>query len=97
MGPLQEDGKNVNHEDEVRSVLVEILNVPGAFREQFVVVGGWVPDLLYPGKQDVGSIDVDLAVAPDALGDDAYSTIPARMSDAGLSRFGLLKIFVLIF
>jgi len=67
-------------------VLVETLNVLGAFREQLVVVGGWVPDLLYPGKQHIGSIDVDLAVAPDALGDDAYSTIRARMSDAGFQH-----------
>lgn len=77
---------NVSHEDEARSVLVETLNVLGAFRDQLVVVGGWVPDLLYPGKQHVGSIDVDLAVAPDALGDDAYSTIRARMSDAGFQH-----------
>ncbi|MBL8813375.1 MAG: nucleotidyl transferase AbiEii/AbiGii toxin family protein [Planctomycetaceae bacterium] len=74
---------NVCQEDEARSVLVETLNVLGAFREQLVVVGGWVPDLLYPGKQHIGSIDVDLAVAPEALADNAYSTIRARMSDAG--------------
>ena len=45
-----------NKEDEARSVLVETLNILGAFREQLVVVGGWVPDLLYPGKQHIGSI-----------------------------------------
>ncbi|MEZ6125667.1 MAG: hypothetical protein R3C49_21185 [Planctomycetaceae bacterium] len=66
-----------------RSVLMETLNVLGAFREQLVVVGGWVPDLLYPGKQHIRSIDVDLAVPPDALRDDAYSTILARLKEAG--------------
>lgn len=75
-----------NKEDEARSVLVETLNILGAFREQLVVVGGWVPDLLYPGKQHIGSIDVDLAVTPDALANDAYSTIRARMSDAGFQH-----------
>jgi len=67
-------------QDEARSVLLETLNVLGVFREHLIVVGGWVPDLLYPGKKHIGSIDVDLAVAPTALADDAYSTIRARMS-----------------
>lgn len=31
-----------------RSVLLEVLNVLGAMREQLVIVGGWGPDLLYP-------------------------------------------------
>lgn len=73
-------------EDEARSVLLETLNVLGVFRDQLVVVGGWVPDLLYPGKQHIGSIDVDLAVAPGALGANAYSTIRARMNDAGFQH-----------
>lgn len=73
-------------EDEARSVLVETLSILGAFRDHLVVVGGWVPDLLYPGKQHIGSIDVDLAVSPDALGANAYSTIRACMSDAGFQH-----------
>jgi len=73
-------------QDEARSVLLETLNVLGVFREHLVVVGGWVPDLLYPGKKHIGSIDVDLAVAPAALADDAYSTIRARMSKAGFQH-----------
>jgi len=31
-----------------RSVLLEVLNALGAMREELVIVGGWVPDLLYP-------------------------------------------------
>ncbi len=74
-----------SQQDEARSVLLETLHVLGVFREQ-LVVGGWVPDLLYPGKKRIGSIDVDLAVAPAALANDAYSTIRARMSDAGFQH-----------
>ncbi len=51
-----------------------------------MLIGVLVHELLNKGKQHVGSIDVDLAVAPDALGDDAYSTIRARMSDAGFQH-----------
>ena len=31
-----------------RAVLIEVMNVLGAFRDKIVLVGGWVPDLLYP-------------------------------------------------
>ena len=50
-----------------RAVLIEVANVLGAFREHLVVVGGWVPELLFPDKGHIGSLDVDLAVAPTAL------------------------------
>jgi hypothetical protein len=29
-----------------RAVLVEVMNVLGAYRQEIVLVGGWVPDLL---------------------------------------------------
>ncbi len=49
------------------AVLIEVANVLGAFRGQLVVVGGWVPELLFPNRRHIGSVDVDLAVAPDRL------------------------------
>jgi len=33
-----------------RAVLIEVLNVLGAFRDDIVLVGGWVPELLYPDR-----------------------------------------------
>ena len=69
-----------------RAVLVEVMNVLGAFRDEIVVVGGWVPDLLYPGRRHIGSLDVDLAVSPGALRSGAYQTILRRMLDAGYSH-----------
>ena len=36
----------------------------GAFREEIVIVGGWVPELFYPNSGHPGSLDVDLAVSP---------------------------------
>lgn len=46
-----------------RAVLIEVMNILGAFRDEIVLVGGWVPDLLYPGRGHMGSLDVDLAVS----------------------------------
>jgi hypothetical protein len=69
-----------------RAVLIEVANVLGAFRDHLVVVGGWVPELLFPNQEHIGSLDVDLAVAPTALSANSYQTICARMRDAGYSH-----------
>lgn len=66
-----------------RSVLLEVLNALGAMREQLVIVGGWGPDLLYPECNHIGSLDVDLAVSPMAIGGNAYSTIRERLMQIG--------------
>lgn len=66
-----------------KSVLIEVANVLGSYRDKLVIVGGWVPELLYPQKGHIGSLDVDLAVSPKALSPDAYKTIRKRMVDAG--------------
>jgi hypothetical protein len=66
-----------------RAVLLEVLNALGAMREELVIVGGWVPDLLYPECNHIGSLDVDLAVSPKAIGGNAYSTIRERLMQIG--------------
>lgn len=68
------------------AVLIEVMNVLGAFRDEIVLVGGWVPELLYPGHGHIGSLDVDLAVSPRALGANVYQTILSRMVKAGYSH-----------
>jgi hypothetical protein len=42
------------------AVLIEVTNVLGAFRDQLVIVGGWVPELLDLNRGHIGSLDVDL-------------------------------------
>lgn len=69
-----------------RAVLIEVANVLGAYRPHLVLVGGWVPELLFPNKGHLGSLDVDLAVAPSALAGDAYQSILKRMLAAGYSH-----------
>jgi len=66
-----------------RAVLIEVMNVLGAFRDKIVLIGGWVPDLLYPNSGHIGSLDVDLAVSQIAIGSNAYETILKRMIEAG--------------
>lgn len=67
----------------VRAVLMEVLNALGAIRDDLIIVGGWVPDLLYPASNHMGSLDVDLAVSPRAIGGNAYSSIRERLMKLG--------------
>lgn len=69
-----------------RAVLIEIANVLGVFRDDLVVIGGWVPELLFPRQGHMGSLDVDFAVKPTALAANAYETILKRLLDAGYSH-----------
>jgi hypothetical protein len=66
-----------------RAVLIEVLNALGAIRDELVIVGGWVPDLLYPASNHMGSLDVDLAVSHKAISGNAYSSIRKRLSQLG--------------
>ncbi|MCY2987321.1 MAG: hypothetical protein NTY19_05575 [Planctomycetota bacterium] len=58
----------------------------GAFRDEIVLVGGWVPDLLYPGRGHMGSLDVDLAISRKSLDANVYQTILHRMLKADYSH-----------
>ncbi len=57
----------------------------GEYRDDIVVVGGWVPQLLLPQhpKQHVGSIDVDLALNHRNLQEAGYSSIQRLLRDRG--------------
>ena len=60
--------------DAVKSVLVEIGQVLGGYRSKFAVIGGAVPWLLLTESDmaHVGTLDVDLCLGAEALGDDEY-------------------------
>ena len=62
------------------SALAELALTLKSYKESFVLIGGWVPYFLIEefGREDfrhVGSIDIDLAVNPDKIDQDAYATI----------------------
>ena len=59
-----------------RSVLIELVHLLGAFRDDFVIVGGSVPPLLLPAAADkyAGTLDVDLALDPH-WPEESYTTL----------------------
>ena len=74
-----------------KSALLELNHMLGAFNESIVLVGGWAPYFLIEeyGNGDflhVGSIDIDLAIDPETIDNDAYAGIIDRIEDQGYSR-----------
>lgn len=59
------------------SVLIEVGQVLGAWREKFVIVGGAVPWLLLgeARPKHIGTLDIDLDLNPDALAEGEYATL----------------------
>jgi hypothetical protein len=58
-------------------VLIELVHLMGEFRDHMVVVGGWVPSLLFPeaAEPHTGSLDIDLALDFRNIPDATYQTV----------------------
>lgn len=83
----------------VRAVLVEMGQILASYRGKFAIVGGSVPWLLLPGREmpHVGTLDVDVTLDAEALGDGEYVRLVDALlkhgyrQSAGLRRFQLLR------
>jgi hypothetical protein len=82
----------------VKAVLVEVGQILGSFRGKFAVVGGAVPWLLL-GNEDmphVGTLDVDLSLDAEALGDGEYTTLIEALREHGYEQRAELRRFQLV-
>ncbi|MHB1032968.1 MAG: hypothetical protein ACYC0X_34940 [Pirellulaceae bacterium] len=68
-----------------RSVLLELNHLLGEYRDDIVVIGGWVPELLISRGEirHVGSMDVDLALNHRTLQGAGYRTIQKLLLSRG--------------
>jgi hypothetical protein len=76
----------MNEVDACKSVLVEVLTILAKDLDSLAVVGGWVPELAFPNKGHIGSLDVDLALDARKLKPKAYESIRRKLSDAGYQQ-----------
>lgn len=60
-----------------KSVLVELISLMGEFRNQIVIVGGWVPSFIIPQSREahIGTLDVDLALDFTKISEETYNTL----------------------
>ena len=81
----------------VRAVLIEIAQILGSFRGKFVIVGGAVPWLLLdnPAMRHVGTMDVDLSLHAEALGDGEYARLVELLTGHGYAQGEHLREFQL--
>ena len=63
--------------DACLSVMIEVMTILGEFRDNIVLIGGWVPFFLLKEKQDehTGSLDIDLAFDFKNISTQTYRTI----------------------
>lgn len=71
-----------------RSVMLELTRLLGEYKEGIVVIGGWVPELLLSGAghPHTGSMDVDLALDHQTLGDVGYKSILELLLSRGYQQ-----------
>lgn len=71
--------------DACLSVLVELMTILGEFRDNIVLVGGWVPYFLMEKNrhEHVGSLDIDIALDFQKISGDTYKTILQILKSRG--------------
>ncbi|OHD67292.1 MAG: hypothetical protein A2W19_02470 [Spirochaetes bacterium RBG_16_49_21] len=71
-----------------RSVMLELVRVLGEYKDEMIIIGGWVPALLLPSVSEshVGSTDIDIALDHRMAKEEAYKTIKALLEERGYSE-----------
>ncbi len=82
----------------VKSVLVEIGQILGTFQGKFAVIGGAVPWLLLSDADmpHIGTLDVDLSLDAEALGDGEYVQLVESLLKQGYRQREGLRRFQLV-
>jgi hypothetical protein len=68
-----------------KSVLIELTHLLGEYRDNIVLIGGWVPELLIPQepRPHVGSMDIDLALNHLKIREEGYKLIEELLTSRG--------------
>ena len=68
-------------------ILGEIVNLLGDLSDNIRLIGGWVPSLLYPESDHIGSIDVDILLNQLQIRKaESYKTIRRHLEQNGYKR-----------
>ena len=82
----------------VRAVLIEVAQILGSFRGKFAIVGGAVPWLLLDNDamRHVGTVDIDLSLDAEALGDGEYARLVDVLKEHGYTQDRSRREFQLV-
>lgn len=102
MTPPREPQSAAEYDDRttaaVKSVLIEMGQILGGFQGKFAIIGGAVPWLLLASEDmpHVGTLDVDVGLDAEALGDGEYATLIGALQGHGYIQRGELRRFQLV-
>ncbi|OQA15798.1 MAG: hypothetical protein BWY64_02757 [bacterium ADurb.Bin363] len=67
------------------SVIVEIMTILGRYKNNIILIGGWIPFFILDkkGKDHVGSIDIDLALDFKNISSESYRSILELLKKRG--------------
>lgn len=69
------------------NVMGEVVSLLGEYADDIVLIGGWVPSLLFSDKNHIGSIDVDILLNQNKIENtDKYETIARILVKNGYIR-----------
>lgn len=83
----------------IKSVLIEIGQILGSYRGKYAIVGGAVPWLLLQHQTNmrhVGTLDLDLSLDAEALGDGEYAHLIEALQAHGYQQRTHLRRFQLV-
>jgi hypothetical protein len=63
--------------------LVELCSLLAQYQDDIRIIGGWVPELLFPDQGHVGSVDVDMLINHLTLNDEGYQTMARILLNNG--------------
>lgn len=71
-----------------RSVLIELVHLLGEYKDDIVLIGGWIPEVLLPHSSSphVGSMDVDLALNHLKIQEAGYKMIQDLLKSRGYEQ-----------
>lgn len=64
-------------------ILVELVNIFKEYEDDIRIVGGWVPDLMFPEEGHIGSVDVDILINHLTLHDEGYQNMARILQGNG--------------
>src|SRR3972149_9393841 len=72
----------------VRSVLIELVHLLSEYKDDIVLIGGWIPEVLLPHDSGphVGSMDVDIALNHQNIRDEGYKMIQDILQSRGYQQ-----------
>lgn len=67
------------------SVLIELVHLLGEYKDDIVLIGGWIPEVLLPhySGPHVGSMDVDIALNHQKIQEEGYKRIQDLLLGGG--------------